>query len=305
MFGAIPHNTPSSVDGNQNNFPGESLLTTREQHKQNVRKESILQQNKRPRLDLSPVVYITADKIQQTLTTRALTVLLDSGSSHTMMKRSSLPHGTKPISTSPRRTTTTNGVFSTNSTITLDSVKFPEFGNHCIPRITADMFDSLTCQYDVILGCDILKLMGVLIDFQTHTINWMGRTVPMKSRKEISHNAVDQCLDSYYNHLDDEADEDFDLLAELYADDIVIMDRKYQAVSPEEVVQQLHHLTKAQKAQLKATFEKYKRSLMVPLASTPRPKSTSNWFQTPNQFINNHIRYHSKESPSLTKSSTT
>ena len=254
---------------------------------------------------MSPVVYITANKTQQTLTTRALTVLLDSDSSHTMMKKSSLPHATVPISISPRRTTTTNGVFSTDSTITLHMVKFPEFGNHCIHQITADTFDSLTCQYDIILGRNVLKLMGVLIDFQAHTINWMGRAVPMKSRKEISHNTVNQCLDSYYNHLDDEVDKDFDLLAELYADDIVIMDRKYQAVSPEEVVQQLDHLTKGQKVQLKATFKNIRRSLMAPLVNIQLPKLTYNWFQMPNQFINNHTQSHSKGNPSLIKSSTT
>ena len=37
------------------------------------------------------------------------------------------------------------------------------------------------------------------------------------------------------------------------------MDRKYQAVSPEEVVQQLNHLDGSQKRQLKAVFEKYKK----------------------------------------------
>ena len=97
--------------GNSENDLVKSLVTTREQKKPLVRKH--------PRLDLSPVIYITANKIQQSLTTRALTVLLDLGSSHTMIKKNSLPHGTIPTSTSPWSTTTTNGVFATNSTITL------------------------------------------------------------------------------------------------------------------------------------------------------------------------------------------
>ena len=37
------------------------------------------------------------------------------------------------------------------------------------------------------------------------------------------------------------------------------MDRKYQAVSPDEVVQQLNHLNNQQKTRLKAVFVKYKR----------------------------------------------
>ena len=248
--------------GTSRNDLVESLSATRNQEKQSMRKRS--------KLDLSPVVYITADKIQHSLTTRALTVLLDSGSSHTMMKQSSLPHGTTPTSTTPRRTTTTNGVFLTNTTITLSEVKFPEFGNHCIHNITADVFDSPTCQYDVILGRDVLKFMGVQIDFREHTITWMGRTIPMKSRKQTSQKT--SYMEQYYNHLESEEEEDYELIAELYADDIVIMDRKYQAVSPEEVVQQLNHLTPQQKTQLQSVFEKYKRVFDGTLGKHPTAK---------------------------------
>ena len=76
-------------------------------------------------------------------------------------------------------------MFTTSSTITLQEVKFPEFGNHCIHNITADVFDSPTCQYHAILGRDILKLMGIKIDFQQHTITRMGRTIPMKSKADV------------------------------------------------------------------------------------------------------------------------
>ena len=49
------------------------------------------------------------------------------------------------------------------------------------------------------------------------------------------------------------------ILAELFTDEI--MDIKYQAVEPAEVVQQLTHLNTStpQKTKLKAVFEKYKQ----------------------------------------------
>ena len=47
------------------------------------------------------------------------------------------------------------------------------------------------------------------------------------------------------------------------------MDRKYQAVSPEEVVQQLNHLNSSQKTQLQAVFEKYKRAFDGTLGCHP------------------------------------
>ena len=130
----------------------ESLLTTMAQANRNLVSHRTL--------DLAPVVYVTAGRIQQSLPTRALTMLLDTGSSHTMIKLTSLPHGTSVTPSSPKRTTTTNGVFSSSAQVVLTDVRFPEFGNHRIDTITADVFDSPTCRYDVIVGRDILKTMG-------------------------------------------------------------------------------------------------------------------------------------------------
>ena len=181
----------------QINQPGECHVTTRTQTNQ---------QFKLPKLDLSPVVYITAHLIQQALPTRVLTVLLDSGSSHTMMKRTSLPHGTQPTISHSRRTTTTNGVFLTNSTVSLTDVKFPEFGNHCIPTINAAIFDSPTCRYHIILGRDILKLMGAQINFSTHTMTWMGQKIQIKSTHQLSTNIARNHVENYFHHLQEEED---------------------------------------------------------------------------------------------------
>ena len=88
----------------------------------------------------------------------------------------------------------------------------------------------------------------------------MGRDITMKSKSEISADITSQ-IEHFYNHLENKEDEESDLLAELYADDIVIMGKKYQAVSYKEVVQQLHHLHERQQTQLKEVFEKYKKVL--------------------------------------------
>ena len=97
--------------------------------------------SKRPRLDLlktqervryqdlSPIVYISSGKVQSALPQRAFIVLLDSGSTHTMVKRTSLPHGTIPSRGARRKTTTTNGTYSSSEFVIINEVKFPEFGN--------------------------------------------------------------------------------------------------------------------------------------------------------------------------------
>ena len=251
--------------------PQESLMTKRKWQTKEFKNYHLEQQNKRPTLDLSPVVYVTVNRIQQSLPTRALTVLLDSGSSHTMIKKDSLPHGTTVTTTPARRTTTTNGVFATNSNVKLTTVKFPEFGNHYIDQLSADVFDSPSCRYDIILGRDILKMMGARIDFKSHTVDWMGREIPMKSQREISKGVITP-MEQFHNHFLQEEEEDYNLLAELYADDVLIMDRKYQAVQPEEVVQRLDHLTPSQRTQLKSTFEKYKKVFDGTLGKHPTAK---------------------------------
>ena len=80
-------------------------------------------------------------------------------------------------------------------------------------------------------------------------------------------------VEHYFNHLrETEEDEDFDILCELYADDVLIKGRKYQAMSPEEVMRQLDHLTVDQQQKLKTTFKKYKRVFDGTLGRHPTAK---------------------------------
>ena len=73
-------------------------------------------------------------------------------------------------------------------------------------------------------------------------------------------------------HFLEEEEEDYTILFEMYADDIVIKDRKYQAVSPDEVVQQLNHLNDQERQQLKTVFEKYKTVFDGTLGKHPTAK---------------------------------
>ena len=114
--------------------------------------------------------------------------------------------------------------------------------------------------------------MGVQISFKNHTISWMGRQIQMKSTHQLTTDIARTQVENYFHHLQEEEDEDFYLLAELYADDIVIMDRKYQSVSPQEVVEQLHHLTPDQKQKLQQVFTKYQKVFDGKLGKHPTAK---------------------------------
>ena len=138
----------------------------------------------------------------------------------------------------------------------LTDVIFPEFGNHCIDAVRADVFNSPpTCQYAIIIGRDILKTMGATIDFQNQLVHWLGCDLPMKDPQKAF--LLTSNIQQFKIHFPQEEEEDAQLF-EVYAGDVLIKDRKYQAVSPEEVVKQLQHLSPQQKQLLQVTFEKYK-----------------------------------------------
>ena len=174
-----------------------------------------------------------------------------------MIKLTSLLYGASVTPSAPKRTTTTNGVFSSNAHVILTEVKFPEFGNHCIDIVFADVFDSPTCRCDLIIGRDILKKMEATIDFQNQTIHWLGQDLLLRDPREVSLDASSR-VPQLESHLQEE--EGDLLLFESYAEDILFKDQKYQAALPEEVVKQFNHLSSQQNMQrLQVVFEKYKQ----------------------------------------------
>ena len=182
-------------------------------------------------------------------------MLLDSGSTNTLINKGSLPFGAIPTKGRAKQTTTTMGSFDSSSTALLEEIKFPQFGNCIIGSVKADVFDSPGCRYDIIVGRDVLLRMGISLDFQSKVTKWMGHELPMRSTMSIAMDIPSAHeIEQFYQQ---ELEEDLLIMAELFSNEI--MDRKYQAVSPEEVVQQLDHLNTQQRTRLKAVFEKYKR----------------------------------------------
>ena len=133
-------------------------------------------------------------------------------------------------------------MFSTTSQVTLNEVRFPELGNHCIDTVVADVFHLPSCQYDIIVGRDILNKIGMKIDFHNKTVSWMNQDLPMRVPSSFNQFSIDNSEQLFLQ----EEEEDY-ILFEAYADNIIIKDRKYQAVLPEEVVNQLDHLDKDQR----------------------------------------------------------
>mgnify|MGYP003309720315 CR=1 FL=1 len=191
--------------------------------------------------------------------------------------------------------------FDSSSTALLQEVKFPQFGNCIIGYIKADVFDSPGYRYEIIVGRDVLLRMGISLDFQSKVTRWMGHEIPMKSTTSIAMDipSVQEHERFYWQELE----EDLLIMAELFSDEI--MDRKYQAVSPEEVVQQLDHLSSQQKTSSRQSSKNTRGCLMEPLDVIQLWRLILNLSQAHNQYIKGHIRCHIKNRNCSTESCTT
>ena len=80
--------------------------------------------------DLAPITLLVCDTIQNRAVERPLVILLDGGSSGTLINKRAIPRGAAP-SKSPRShiTTTASGSFDTSLTVGLKNIRLPEFSN--------------------------------------------------------------------------------------------------------------------------------------------------------------------------------
>ena len=134
-----------------------------------------------PLPDLAVNTLLLCKRIQNKTYIRILNVLLDTGSTRTMINSTALPKGSTPIVLRDGiKSQTIAGNFGSRRQVTLDSITLPEFdkGNK-IKQQTALVFDA-TCKYDIILGRDFLNKAGIIIDFADKKIKWYGKELPLR-----------------------------------------------------------------------------------------------------------------------------
>ena len=97
--------------------------------------------------------------------------LCDSGSSHCMFNKRALPFGATTFKTQEIKTTTTQGTYVCDEAVVLSNLSLPEFINgRKITNLSAQVFGSENCPYDVILGRDLMDSIGLDIQFSTGSI---------------------------------------------------------------------------------------------------------------------------------------
>ena len=148
-------------------------------------------------------------------------------------------------------------------TVTLRQIKLPEFDkNRTIDECKVLVFDA-PCQYDILLGADLLKKLGVKLDYENGVTEWLGNTVPMRDSRLVGTTEYKHMLDSYYLQEEEELFEyeaymDYYISSgydHAYAEEI--LDAKYDQVDIEEVIQGQMHLNDEQKQDLRELLNEH------------------------------------------------
>ncbi len=124
--------------------------------------------------NLTPVTIMVADSICAIRFRRLLKVLLDSGSTTTLVNKKCLPKKCRPCQISQSRIVNTlAGFYQLSAMVVMHNLRLPELDkNKNVEQQKALIFESNTCRYDVILGNALLTKTGINIKYSTDTIEW-------------------------------------------------------------------------------------------------------------------------------------
>ena len=138
-----------------------------------------------------------------------LRALLDSGADKTILHARCLQPGMHPRVTN-RSVNTTMGTRDHVSEILLGDLVLPEFSRtkHISYPLWADIFDAPNCRCDIISGRDLLRRLGIVLNFNTGLTTWDSVDVAMRHRDSF---ATNQTLMSHF--------------IDIFADDPIIGDQ--------------------------------------------------------------------------------
>ena len=196
----------------------------------------------------TPATICTVNTIGTIHSRRLFRILLDSGASCCLIKRSSLPNGVvlKDLSTG-KMIKTLSGQVMAQQVVTLRDIRLPEFDkNRRIEQQKALVFDNDNCRYDMILGTNFLSKTGIKLDYDRGEMVWYDCTLPMRPRKGLTSADFDQMEDMYHIQFEDELlGQDW---LQLYA--TKILDARYKWTDVRDIVENQTHLTACQKCDL-------------------------------------------------------
>ena len=222
--------------------------------------------------NLTPVTIMVADTIGAIRSRRLLRVLLDSGSTTTLINKRCLPKKYQPCNISQSRMVNTlAGSYQSSAMVVMRNLRLPELDkNRNIEEQKALIFESDSCKYDVILGADFLTKTGIDVRYSTGTIEWFENELPLRD----PHILKDKDFASMAEIIELQQEAEFFGMdwydPNCYA--IEILDAKYEMVPIDDVIQQLVHLNQKQKADIKHVLNKFTKLFDGTLGVYPHRK---------------------------------
>jgi hypothetical protein len=93
-----------------------------------------------------------------------------------------LPQGIEPSTGKKQKVSGMNTSSVTDQDVLLTDITLPEFSSsQCIPGPIRAMVMKMDAQYDLIIGMDVMQVVGLDLLNSSKTIVWNGNQVPFKS----------------------------------------------------------------------------------------------------------------------------
>ena len=227
--------------------------------------------NKTPKdSSLTPITVGVIGTIGCIASKKLLRVLLDPGSSKTLVNTKIIPKDANPKELSRKvNVRTIAGNMTASEIVRLKDIRLPEFDkNRQVNEIKALTFDS-KCRYDAILGADFLTKAGINIMYETGTMEWFENVVPMRNTYEIS--------DKDYLSLTDaiEIQHEENYFGSDWMDCYLaspLLDAKYEKINTDDVAEQQTQLTSIQRKQLADLLAKHRKLFDGTLGVYPHKK---------------------------------
>ena len=215
---------------------------------------------------------------------RPLLVLFDSGSKGTWINGKRLPKGVHGKTVDSVTGSTLAGTFTSNQEVSIGELILPEFHRgRRVDGVTARIFHA-PCRYDMVLGRDTLRKIGLVVDFDDNVMTWDDVTVPMKlySLKPPKEAAVDDASEPnlaeamLWDLVEEDLEEDDDdendgfvtvskeeehEAAEAGYHSKTILSSKYEKVDVHAIAKQCTHLPLHKQNELAEMLENYQGQL--------------------------------------------
>ncbi len=125
--------------------------------------------NKNSPKQLTPVTIMVVETISSVKSRILPEVMLDSGSTTTMINRKCLPRNCQMCKISnSRKIGTPAGSYTSSEMLVLCNLRLPELDkNRNVDQQKALVFDADSCRYDVILVADLLSKTGIDVKYSS------------------------------------------------------------------------------------------------------------------------------------------